>query len=84
MAEKVLYEKEGFLELPPDQQIERIESLAKYLHYRFMGNLIPILRGQAGDWAKDVVKALKDRAKEAAKQRTVLVGKLLSNDEEEE
>jgi hypothetical protein len=84
MAEKVLYEKEGFLELPPDQQIERIEALAKYLHYRFMGNLIPILRGQAGDWAKDVVKALKDRAKEAAKQRTVLVGKLLSNDEEEE
>lgn len=84
LAEKVLYEKEGFLELPPDQQIERIEALAKYLHYRFMGNLIPILRGQAGDWAKDVVKALKDRAKEAARQRTVLVGKLMSDDEEEE
>ncbi|MBC7544621.1 MAG: hypothetical protein H7338_18015, partial [Candidatus Sericytochromatia bacterium] len=84
MSEKVLYDQEGFLEHPPDQQIERIESLAKFLHYRFMGNLIPVLRGQASDWAKGIVKALKERAKEASKQRTILVGKLLSNQDEEE
>lgn len=83
MAEKVLYEQEGFLEQSSDDQLEKIEALAKYLHYRLMGNLIPVLRGQASDWSKKILKDLKERSKEAAKQRAVLVGKLLQEDEAE-
>lgn len=78
MAEKYLYEIESFLEKPEEWQREKIETLKMYIHYRIMANLVPTLRAEHLTlWGNLMADKLKKRAAKAAKQRAVMVGRLV-------
>ncbi|MGV3523357.1 MAG: GAF domain-containing protein [Candidatus Sericytochromatia bacterium] len=78
LAEKHLYEIESFLEKPEEWQRERIERLKLYSHYRIMANLVPTLRSeQTSLWGLLIADRLKKKAQKAAKQRAVLVGRMV-------
>lgn len=78
MAEKYLYELEGFLEQPEEVQKEQIAHLQTYIHYRIMANLVPTLRGQEPSlWALMIQDKIKKKAQKAAKQRAILVGRMV-------
>lgn len=80
MAEKYLYEIEDFLEQPEEVQREQISHLQMYIHYRIMANLVPTLRGgEPSLWAIMVQDKIKKKANKAAKQRAVLVGRMVRN-----
>lgn len=89
MAENYLYEIESFLEKPEEWQRERIELLKMYIHYRIMANLVPTLRAENPTlWGNMIADKLKKKAMKAAKQRAVLVGRMVrssvSSDEDED
>ncbi len=86
IAEKYLYDIESFLEKPEEWQRERIERLKLYIHYRIMANLVPTLRSQEATlWGNLMADKIKKRAAKAAKQRAVLVGRMVrSNNEDDE
>ncbi len=78
MAEKYLYDMEGFLEQPEELQKSQIHQLQMYIHYRVMANLVPTLRAAEPTlWAMMVQDKIKKRAQKAAKQRAVLVGRMV-------
>jgi hypothetical protein len=78
MAEKYLYDMEGFLEQPEELQKSQIHHLQMYIHYRVMANLVPTLRASEPTlWAMMVQDKIKKRAQKAAKQRAVLVGRMV-------
>lgn len=80
MAEKYLYEIETFLELPEDEQREKMEALKTYIHYRIMANLVPTLRSVLPTlWGTLIEERIKKKAAKAAKQRAVLVGRMVRN-----
>ncbi len=80
MAEGYLYEVESFLEQPEEWQRERIESIKMYIHYRIMANLVPTLRADFPTlWGGLVAEKIKKKADKAAKQRAVLVGRMVRN-----
>lgn len=86
IAEKYLYDIESFLEKPEEWQRERIERLKMYIHYRIMANLVPTLRSEDPTlWGNLMADKIKKRAAKAAKQRAVLVGRMVrSNNEDDE
>lgn len=78
MAEKYLYEVETFLEQPEEWQREKIDTLKMYIHYRVMANLVPTLRSeQPSLWGGLIAEKLRKKAAKAAKQRAVLVGRMV-------
>ncbi|PIQ25867.1 hypothetical protein COW36_22275 [bacterium (Candidatus Blackallbacteria) CG17_big_fil_post_rev_8_21_14_2_50_48_46] len=78
MAEKYLYEMEDFLEQPEEIQKEQISQLQMYIHYRIMANLVPTLRAEEPSlWALMIQDKIKKKAQKAAKQRAVLVGRMV-------
>ncbi|PKL76936.1 MAG: hypothetical protein CVV27_07700, partial [Candidatus Melainabacteria bacterium HGW-Melainabacteria-1] len=78
LAEKHLYEIETFLEKPEEWQREKIETLKMYIHYRMMANLVPTLRAEDPTlWGTLMAEKIKKRAAKAAKQRAVLVGRMV-------
>lgn len=82
MAEKYLYEIETFLELPEDEQREKMDALKMYIHYRVMANLVPTLRSEFPTlWGTMIEDRIKKKAAKAAKQRAVLVGRMVRNTE---
>ncbi|HEY9840822.1 MAG TPA: hypothetical protein V6D23_10230, partial [Candidatus Obscuribacterales bacterium] len=84
MAEKYLYEIESFLERPEEWQRERIERLKVYIHYRIMANLVPTLRSEDPTlWGNLMADKIRKRAAKAAKQRAVLVGRMVRGANEE-
>lgn len=84
IAEKYLFETEGFLDQPEEKQTEQTEELSLYIHRRIMAALSPTLRGKLSSWSKLMIKKLEEKAEKAAKQRAVLVGKMITQEEEEE
>lgn len=84
MAEKYLYEIEGFLEMPEEKQKEQMDNLQKYIHLKIMANLTPTLRGKLSVWQKLMEEKVKKKAERAAKQRAVLVGRMVNIEEDEE
>lgn len=82
IAEKHLYEIETFLELPEDEQREKMDALKTYIHYRIMANLVPTLRSEFPTlWGSLIEDRIKKKAAKAAKQRAVLVGRMVRNTE---
>jgi hypothetical protein len=78
IAEKYLYEMEDFLEQPEEKQKDQIAHLQQYIHYRIMANLTPTLRAiEPSLWAMMIQEKIKKKANKAAKQRAVLVGRLV-------
>ena len=78
MAENHLYEIESFLEEPEEWQKEKIDALKMYIHYRIMANLVPTLRSEFPTlWGNMISDKLKKKAAKAAKQRAVLVGRMV-------
>jgi len=78
LAEKHLYEVEEFLEQPEEWQRDRIEALKMHIHYRVMANLVPTLRAEHPTlWSYLIADKLKKKAQKAAKQRAVLVGRMV-------
>lgn len=89
IAEKHLYEVEEFLEMPEEWQRERLEEVKMYIHYRVMANLVPTLRTEHPTlWGHLIADKLKKKSQKAAKQRAVLVGRMVrasaSSSEEDE
>lgn len=86
IAEKYLYDIESFLEKPEEWQREKIETLRMYIHYRIMANLVPTLRSEDPTlWGNLMADKIKKRAAKAAKQRAVLVGRMVrANNEDDE
>jgi hypothetical protein len=78
LAEKYLYEIEEFLEQSEEWQKDKIEKIEKYIHYRIMANLVPTLRAEEPTlWSHLIQDKIKKRAQKAAKQRAVLVGRMV-------
>ena len=84
MAEKYLFELPNFLEQPESVQLTQNEALTTHIQRRIMANLVGVLKGKATDWTRGVVDKLKQKSKEAAKKRAVLVGRMAGEQEEEE
>jgi hypothetical protein len=85
MAEKYLYEIESFLELPEEEQRTKMDALKTYIHYRVMANLVPTLRSEFPTlWGSLIEERIKKKASKAAKQRAVLVGRMVRNTESTE
>lgn len=86
IAEKYLYELEGFLEQPDEQQKDQMDKIKDFVHFKVMANLTPTLRGKPSLWTTFVQEKIKEKADKAAKQRAVLVGRLVkaAADEEED
>lgn len=84
IAEKNLFELPNFLEQPEAVQLTQTESLTTHIQRRVMANLVGVLKGKSTDWTKGIVDKLKQKSKEAAKKRAVLVGKITVEQEEEE
>lgn len=84
IAEKYLYEIETFLERPEEWQREKIDTLKMYIHYRIMANLVPTLRSEDPTlWGNLMTEKIRKRAAKAAKQRAVLVGRMVRANNEE-
>lgn len=84
LVERALFELPQYLEQPQEKQVEQSEALVRHFHVKIMANLITGLKGKKSVWVNHVSHEIKERAKEAAKKRAVLVGRLKSDIEEEE
>lgn len=84
LVERALFELPQYLEQPQEKQAEQSEILVNHFHVKIMANLITSLKGKKSVWVNHVSHEIKERAKEAAKKRAVLVGRLRSDIEEEE
>lgn len=78
IAEKHLYELEDFLEQSEEWQKDKLEKLEQYIHYRIMANLVETLRANEPTlWAGLIQDRIRKRSQKAAKQRAVLVGRMV-------
>ena len=84
MAEKYLFELPDFLEQPETVQLTQTEALTRYIQRRLMANLVGTLKGKSTDWSKSVVEKLREKSKEAARKRAVMIGKIISQQEGDE
>lgn len=84
LVEKSLFEIPQYLEQPQEKQAEQSEALVSHFHVKIMSNLITGLKGKKSVWVNHISHEIKERAKEAAKKRAVLVGRLKSDIQEEE
>lgn len=84
IVEKVLLEIPEYLEQTPEEQAEQTEALVTHYHRKIMANLITSLKGKKNVWVNLIIDETKEKAKEAAKKRAVLVGRMQTDYEEEE
>ena len=84
LVEKVLFEIPEYLEQPQEKQSEQNEALVSHLHRKIMANLITGLKGKKNVWVNYISNEIKQKAKEAAKKRAVLVGRIKNEEQEEE
>ncbi|GIW21241.1 MAG: hypothetical protein KatS3mg068_0248 [Candidatus Sericytochromatia bacterium] len=84
LVEKVLFEIPEYLEQPPEKQTELSENLVTHFHRKIMSNLITGIKGKKSVWINYISEDIKQKAKEAAKKRAVLVGRIKGEQEEEE
>ncbi len=84
LVEKVLFDIPEFLEQPQEKQSEQSEALVTHFHRKIMANLIAGLKGKKSVWINHVSNEIKNRAKEAAKKRAVMVGRINNDDKVEE
>lgn len=84
LVEKALFEIPEYLEQPQEKQTEQCEALVIHFHRKVMANLVASLKGKKSVWVNHVANEIKERAKEAAKKRAVLVGRMSTEQEEEE
>jgi hypothetical protein len=84
LVEKVLFEIPEYLELPPEKQTELSENLVTHFHRKIMSNLISGIKGKKNVWINYISEKIKEKAKELAKKRAVLVGRIKGEQEEEE
>lgn len=84
IVERALFEIPQYLEQPQEKQAEQSEALVSHFHVKIMSNLITGLKGKKSVWINHISHEIKERAKEAAKKRAVLVGRLKSDIQEEE
>ena len=84
LVEKALFEIPQYLEQSQEKQADQSETLVSHFHVKIMSNLVTCLKGKKSVWANHVSHEIKEKAKEAAKKRAVLVGRLKTDIEEEE
>lgn len=84
LVEKVLFELPEYLEQPQEKQTEQSEGLVTHFHRKIMSNLVTGLKGKKSLWINHVSSEIKERAKEAAKKRAVMVGRIKGDEQEEE
>jgi len=84
LVEKVLFEIPEYLEQPQEKQAEQTEALVIHLHRKIMANLVTGLKGKKSVWANFISAEIKQKAKDAAKKRAVLVGRIKNEEQEEE
>lgn len=72
------------MEQPQEKQAEQSEALVMHFHRKIMANLITSLKGKKSVWVNHISHEIKQRAKDAAKKRAVMVGRIKTEDEEEE
>jgi len=84
LIEKELFELPEFLEQPQEKQAEITENLVTHFHRKIMSNLMPAVKGVKHPWIAFIANQIKEKAKEAIKKRAVLVGRMGSEQEEEE
>ena len=84
LVEKALFEIPEYLEQPQEKQTEQCDSLVTHFHRKVMANLVTALKGKKSLWVNFISSEIKEKAKEAAKKRAVLVGRMSSQEEEEE
>lgn len=84
LVEKALFEIPEFLEQAQEKQSEQSEILVSHFHTKIMSNLIAGLKGKKSIWINHISSEIKERAKEAAKKRAVMVGRLKTEVQEEE
>lgn len=84
LVEKTLLEIPEYLEQTPEEQAEQTEALVTHYHRKIMSNLITSLKGKKNVWVNLIIDETKEKAKEAAKKRAVLVGRMQTDYEEEE
>jgi flagellar motor protein MotB len=84
LVEKVLFEIPEYLEQPQDKQAEQTEALVSHLHRKIMANLVTGLKGKKSVWINFISAEIKQKAKDAAKKRAVLVGRIKNEEQEEE
>jgi len=84
LVEKELFEISEFLEQSQERQNEITENLTIHFHRKIMSNLMPAIKGIKHPWITFISNQIKEKAKEAIKKRAVLVGRMGSEEEEEE
>lgn len=84
LVEKALFEIPEYLEQPQEKQTEQCEALVVHFHRKVMSNLVAALKGKKSVWVNLISNQIKERAKESAKKRAVLVGRMSTEQEEEE
>lgn len=84
LVEKALFEIPEYLEQPQEKQTEQCEALVIHFHRKVMSNLVAALKGKKSVWVNLISNQIKERAKESAKKRAVLVGRMSTEQEEEE
>lgn len=84
LVEKVLLEIPKYLEQTPEEQAEQNEALTTHYHRKVMSNLITSLKGKKNVWVNYIIDSMKEQAKEAAKKRAVVIGRMQSDYSEEE
>lgn len=84
LVERVLFELPEFLEQPQEKQSEQSEALVTHFHRKIMANLCTSIKGKKNPWVNMVAEKIKERAKEAAKKRAVLVGRIKGVEQEDE
>lgn len=84
LVEKSLFEIPQYLEQPQEKQAEQSDALVSHFHVKIMSNLVTTLKGKKSVWVNHISHEIKERAKEAAKKRAVMVGRLKSDIQEEE
>jgi hypothetical protein len=84
LVEKVLFEIPEYLEQPQDKQGEQTEAIVSHLHRKIMANLVTGLKGKKSVWINFIANEIKQKAKDAAKKRAVLVGRIKNEQQEEE
>ncbi len=84
LVEKALFEIPQYLEQSQERQAEQSEALVSHFHVKIMSNLVTTLKGKKSVWVNHVSHEIKERAKEAAKKRAVMVGRLRAEVQEEE
>ncbi|MBC7473187.1 MAG: hypothetical protein H7263_02760, partial [Candidatus Sericytochromatia bacterium] len=84
VVEKALFEIPEYLEQAQEKQSEQNEILVSHFHVKIMSNLIIGIKGKKSVWLNYISSQIKERAKEAAKKRAVMVGRIRSEIQEEE